>query len=251
MRSSWRAECDSCAEGLDKAAMPRYMVGKTNGGEAEVKEAREMRKRSTLGLVLALCLSLLLVGAAVAQDTEPSNSIMPTPPDPPEAVLGVYVTAQDNENNAGTGVADDDMGSAEPVVMCAGFENAPIEFNIVVGDEICSGGQLSLAALDFASGFHEVFVNGQFVGYVPELGYLEWEVFSYQVPQAALRQGENLVEVVLVGEDCGFVAWGALAIEPCQEGFVPEPGSIMLLGGGLMGLVGYAALRVRSRHVLR
>ena len=54
-----------------------------------------------------------------------------------------------------------------------------------------------------------------------------------------------MYKVVLTAQESEEVS---ATFEVLGEEFVPEPGSVLLLGSGLLSLAGYAGLRYRSRR---
>jgi hypothetical protein len=94
-----------------------------------------------------------------------------------------------------------------------------------------------------------VYFNGSYVGDLADGPSDTWAVTTFSVAVAATGNDLVVAEEIDTGDaGCFGVFWGGL-----QMGveFVPEPGSILLLGSGLAGLAGYATLRLRSGQALR
>jgi len=127
-----------------------------------------------------------------------------------------YYTNSDNENNAHTHVADNDMettfGNTAP--------EHPIEFNIDVATLPQSSAMITLRAFDVDEEQGEqddVYINGHFLGRLTGANNV-WSVTSFNIDPAWLAQGANLVEVQVdtSGDATQWVVaidWGQILVD--------------------------------------
>jgi hypothetical protein len=203
-----------------------------------------LNKKALATLLAMMALSLLLVGPVLAQDTGVLQGDYDAPP-PPDMWAGGLTTA-DNRDNAWAPFPDDDMGYPDTPDICDSYGNHPIEFLIELGAPPAGDMNLWLAVcdVDYDSEYDEVYVNGWYLGHMPFTDDDECAIVVFpDIPRGWLEQ-RNMIEVLVDDGWCMGLAWGLLG-DPIE--FVPEPGSIILLGSGLMGLAGYAGLRLRKK----
>jgi hypothetical protein len=104
-----------------------------------------------------------------------------------------YYTNADNENNAHTGVADNDMDAS--LGNASGIH--PIEFNINVASVPANSAVLTIRALDVdeeSGEVDEVRINGHYLGRLTGANNV-WSVTAFDIDPTFLVAGNNLVQI--------------------------------------------------------
>ncbi|MSP13596.1 MAG: VWA domain-containing protein [Chloroflexi bacterium] len=139
----------------------------------------------------------------------------------PGAGTTTYITTDDNENNAHTGVPDNDMYPANTSCIYNDNTIAPIEFNIIVPSlPSFATARLLLYAYDVDEQDgerDEVYFNGQLVGTLTGDNN-KWSTSVFDINPTLVRSNKNLVEIRIDVNNpgthtwCTEIDWGQLVL---------------------------------------
>jgi hypothetical protein len=185
--------------------------------------------------VFALCAAAsLFAGAAYAGDANFATSRAAAGPNKmPILGPGEYGTNADNENNAGTGVPDGDMGGAGAPCVFNTDAYSPIEYNITLpAGAAGSAGTLHMNVWDVDTNtdpgnpeVDKVYVNNTYVGTLTGKDNT-WGVNYFNIPPNVLKGGKNRVKITPDTRNpgggiwCVAVEWGIIKVTPTTPDIV-------------------------------